>query len=70
MPWYLLWALPLAVAIGNRSWLVLTALSMLSYLFYIDATTQAWWLWLEYGLFGLCLWAELRAASRANPAPS
>lgn len=58
MPWYLLWALPLAVAAGCRSWPVLTALSLLSYLHYCGAGDRSWWLWLEYGGFALALAAE------------
>lgn len=51
MPWYLLWALPLAVAAGSRAWLALTSLSLLSYLSYIDGVEHSWWLWIEYGVF-------------------
>jgi hypothetical protein len=68
MPWYLLWALPLAVAVANRAWLVLTGLSLLSYLIYIDGSEQAWWLWLEYGLFAAILLAEVFWARRGEPA--
>lgn len=60
MPWYLLWALPLAVAVGNRSWIVLCALSFLSYLIYIEQRQEAWWLWLEYLGFGAAVILELR----------
>ena len=49
MPWYLLWALPFAVASGVRSWEVLAALSFLSYLVYSEQAEHAWWLWIEYG---------------------
>ncbi len=51
MPWYLTWALPFAIATGNRSWILFTALCFLSYLFYIDRGVAVWWLWAEYGLF-------------------
>jgi hypothetical protein len=51
MPWYLPWALLLAVPIGIRSWAAFTFLSLLSYLIYIDQTERVWWLWLEYGAF-------------------
>ncbi len=45
MPWYLLWALPLAAVVGCLSWMGLTGLSLLSYLIYLDGIEQAWWLW-------------------------
>jgi len=60
MPWYLLWALPFAALIGNRSWCLLTGLSLLSYLVYYYQSEQSWWLWVEYGVFALFLVAELR----------
>ncbi len=61
MPWYLLWALPFAVACGSRAWIVLTGLSLLSYLYYIDQTEQAWWLWIEYGVFAVvAVWEATR----------
>jgi len=63
MPWYLLWALPFAVLIGNRSWCLLTALSLLSYLVYYYQTEQQWWLWLEYGAFAVFMLAELHGQS-------
>ncbi len=67
MPWYLVWALPFAALIGNRSWCLLTALSLLSYLVYYHQSQQAWWLWLEYGVFAAFMMAELlgRTANRA-----
>ncbi|MEJ2086326.1 MAG: hypothetical protein P8Y44_11710 [Acidobacteriota bacterium] len=63
MPWYLLWALPFAALIGNRSWCLLTGLSLLSYLVYFYRSEQSWWLWVEYGVFALFLVAELRHRS-------
>jgi len=65
MPWYLLWALPLAAVVGCWSWMGLTGLSLLSYLIYLDGTEQAWWLWLEYGLFAALVvieWTRARSA--------
>ncbi|MDH3628553.1 MAG: glycosyltransferase 87 family protein [Acidobacteriota bacterium] len=53
MPWYLLWALPFAALLRRWSFIVLTGLSLLSYLIYIDQTEHAWWLWLEHGVFAL-----------------
>ena len=63
MPWYLLWPLPFAALIGRGSWFVLTGLSLLSYLVYYDPSMQAWWLWIEYGVFALVLATELRHRS-------
>jgi len=69
MPWYLTWALPFAVVIGNRSWVLLTGLSFLSYLFYVDQGASSWWLWAEYGLFlgAAILEAKSRPPSLAEP---
>lgn len=64
MPWYLLWPLPFAVALGNRSWIVLTGTCFLSYLFYAHQAEHAWWLWLEYGAFAVAVAAEARRARR------
>lgn len=69
MPWYLLWATPLAVVAGCRSWLILGALSMLSYLVYIDDHEAAWWLVLEHGLFVVLAGVELWQARRHRLAP-
>ena len=57
-PWYLLWALPFAVASGVRSWELLTALSFLSYLVYSEHAEHAWWLWVEYGGFAIAAAVE------------
>ncbi|HYO16884.1 MAG TPA: hypothetical protein VE685_27110 [Thermoanaerobaculia bacterium] len=59
MPWYLLWALPFAVAAGVRSWEVLAALSFLSYLVYCEHAERAWWLWVEYGGLAVAAAVEL-----------
>jgi hypothetical protein len=67
MPWYLSWALPFAVAIGNRSWVLLTGLSFLSYLFYVDQGASSWWLWLEYGLFFAIAAVELARRRSSLP---
>jgi hypothetical protein len=70
MPWYLTWALPFAVAVGSRSWVALTGLSFLSYLFYVDLGAATWWLWVEYVVFlALAAWEELRRRS-SPPAAS
>ena len=66
MPWYLIWVLPLAIAAGNRSWLWLTVVSVLSYLVYIDQVEHAWWLWLEYGSFFVLLTWEV-VSGRFHP---
>jgi alpha-1,6-mannosyltransferase len=66
MPWYLIWALPLATVVGCWSWIGLTGLSLLSYLIYLDGIERAWWLWLEYGLFAVLVafeWARARSAT-------
>ena len=60
-PWYLLWALPLSALVGDRSWPLLCASSLLSYLFYIDSVDAVGPRLVEYGLFfALLLWARLR----------
>lgn len=72
MPWYLPWALPFAVAAGARSWILLTALAMLSYLFYVDQGAASWWLWVEYLLFVAAVgWEWRRDRSKIwLPSPS
>ena len=60
MPWYLLWAAPLAVVVGLASWSWLTALSLLSYLVYWLRHEHAAWLWIEHGGFVALLIWELR----------
>jgi hypothetical protein len=60
MPWYLLWVLPLAVLAPWRSWILLTALSVLSYLTYIDQTEHLWWLGIEYGVFAVACAIEYK----------
>ena len=51
MPWYLVWVLPLWALRPGIIWPALTALSLLSYLVYIDGTEHAAWLIVEFGLF-------------------
>ncbi len=60
MPWYLLWALPFAALRGRLSFVVLTGLSLLSYLVYIEPVESAWWLLLEHGIFALLFVLEQR----------
>lgn len=69
MPWYLLWILPLWVLRPGITWPTLTALSLLSYLVYIDGIERGQWLALEFSLFfALVLWAwrRRRELSRAG----
>ena len=48
------------LALG-AAWMVLTALSLLSYLIYIDQFEHLWWLWVEYlGFFGVLAWGMAR----------
>ena len=54
-PWYLIWALPFAALIGCWPWVVLTALSQLSYLYYLDQVERTWVLVLEHGTFAVLL---------------
>lgn len=51
MPWYLLWALPFAVAAGRWPFVILGGLAFLSYLVYIDQQEHLWWLVAEHGGF-------------------
>lgn len=69
MPWYLLWALPLWVLRPGITWPSLTALSLLSYLVYIDGVERGAWLAVEFVLFfALALWvAWRRRAFRTAP---
>ncbi len=49
MPWYLLWALPLAILVDSRAWIHATCLAFLTYLIYIDGVERAWLLVLFHG---------------------
>ncbi|RMH19524.1 MAG: hypothetical protein D6696_10400 [Acidobacteria bacterium] len=69
MPWYLLWALPPALATGNRSWWLLTALALLSYLIYAEQREATWWLLLEHGGFAVAVAVELALARRRGKPP-
>ena len=62
MPWYLLWALPFAAVLRFGPWLVLTGASGLTYLIYVDGVERAWWIVLEYAVFGaaLLVWRRFR----------
>ena len=66
MPWYLLWVLPFAAIGPWRSWMVLTGMSLLSYLIYIDQVEHAWWLWLEFVTFFVVLIWEVRQHSEKS----
>ena len=71
MPWYLTWALPFAVALGCRSFVLLTALSFLSYLYYVDQGEATWWLWVEYlGFFAAAIWELLVRRRPTAPIPT
>lgn len=64
MPWYLLWALPFAVTLGVRSWVVLGALSFGTYWVYATNAEPRGWIALEYGVFTAWALFERRAESR------
>ncbi|MDA8016348.1 MAG: DUF2029 domain-containing protein [Thermoanaerobaculia bacterium] len=71
MPWYLLWALPFVAIRPGFSWLVLTWLSLLSYLIYIDQVEHPVWLWIEFSVYFAVLgWEVLRAPSHPKQASS
>ena len=65
MPWYLAWALPFAIAAGNRSWIAFTGLAFLSYLFYVDQGAATWWLWLEWGALAAVAGWEMRSRTHS-----
>lgn len=48
MPWYLLWPLPLAVAVGSVAWPLATGLAGLSYWIYAEGRELGWLLALEH----------------------
>lgn len=61
MPWYLIWALPFALAVGDRTWWWFGALSLLSYCFYIESQEHVWYLLIEHlGLAVALAWAGWR----------
>jgi alpha-1,6-mannosyltransferase len=68
MPWYVIWALPLAVIARRRAWLYFSALVCAAFQVMIDETERGWVLWLEYGLLALLCAIELRhvRSSRAR----
>ena len=67
MPWYLLWVVPFAAIRPGTSWLLLTWLSLLSYLIYIDQVEHPVLLWVEYSVFFLALiWEWTRRRQKAQ----
>lgn len=61
MPWYLVWALPFALAVGDRTWWLFGALSLLSYCFYIGSREHLWYLLVEHlGFAAVLAWAGWR----------
>lgn len=59
MPWYVIWALPLAIIAHHRVWLYFSALVCAAFQVMVDETERGWVLWLEYGLFALLCAMEL-----------
>ncbi|MGH9768153.1 MAG: glycosyltransferase 87 family protein [Blastocatellia bacterium] len=53
MPWYVIWALPLAIIARFRVWIYFSALVCAAFQVMVDETERGWVLWLEYGLFAL-----------------
>lgn len=59
MPWYVIWALPLAIIARFRAWVYFSALVCAAFQVMVDETERGWVLWLEYGLFALLCAMEL-----------
>lgn len=74
MPWYVIWALPLAIIARFRVWVYFSALVCAAFQVMVDETERGWVLWLEYGLFALvCAMEYFRAIGKrardASPPP-
>lgn len=70
MPWYLVWVLPLWALRPGIIWPALTALSLLSYLVYIEGVEHAGWLTVEFGLFFAIVAWRLGTRHQRLPADS
>jgi len=66
MPWYVIWALPLAIIARYRAWVYFSALVCAAFQVMVDEAERGWVLWLEYGLFALLCAIELRGVSRCD----
>lgn len=61
MPWYLSWALPLAVIARQHLWFLFSAIVCIAFHIMIDETEATLALWLEHGLlFVLLSWSLVR----------
>jgi len=52
MPWYVIWALPLAIVAHHRVWIYFSALVCSAFQVMVDETERGWVLWLECGAQG------------------
>ncbi|MBZ0257254.1 hypothetical protein K8I31_14395, partial [bacterium] len=50
-PWYLVWMVPLLCVFPSKSWIALTGLVGLSYIYYYDLSFPWWLKGVEYGAF-------------------
>ncbi len=66
MPWYVIWALPLAIIARHRVWIYFTTLVCAAFQVMVDETERGWVLWLEYGLFALLCAMGLFRATRGR----
>jgi hypothetical protein len=64
MPWYVIWALPLAIIAQHRVWLYFSALVCAAFQVMVDETERGWVLWVEYGLLALFCAMEFFRAIR------
>ncbi len=64
MPWYVIWALPLAIIARFRAWVYFSGLVCAAFQVMVDETERGWVLWLEYGMFALLCAMELFRAIR------
>lgn len=60
-PWYICWLVPFCVFFPKASWISLSGLAVLSYLFYLNFSAMAWPRFVEFGVpAAIAVWERAR----------
>jgi len=64
-PWYICWLVPFCVFFPRASWISLSGLTVLSYLFYLNFAEMVWPRFAEFGIpAGIAIWEWTRNENR------